>query len=1147
MAVFSPRGGGSNNFDLTPSKKLTNHILLSSIVASLLFSPAFALPSGGKFTHGTSGTINVSGNNMHIHGNKVNSVIQWGGGFNINKGESVNFGGNSKNYLNIAHGTNKSTIAGILNASGNNVFLINPNGVIITKTGNINANRFVASTSSMSNEDMNKFAKLNENQAGNFSPVFKPQKAGSVVNMGNINANDVLLIGHKVDIQGGKLGNANSKTHLVGNYVYIDADSANLNSIINVTAIKDGYIQRQMINFAKDGYKISNANINKVNYTDNTNVTHNGISSNFKKALTIGNMENEKANAIEWWHFAKGWNEGLGHIRSVDEFKLVGNIDFSGNKGKGEEGKDWQNYANYCISQGQCTSMIVGYDYQSAFNKIFNGQGFTLKNINIDTTKLQTVGIFGHIIRGGFFNNINIDYMGGGIKSVSADSLYVGGFAGYGGGSFTNIFLSNIGNISASADNRVYVGGFAGYGGSFTNIFLSNIGNISASASNIYSYAGGFAGHSNSATNIFLSNIGNISASADNRVYVGGFAGHVGGSSFTNIFLSNIGNISASADNVYSFAGGFVGYGGSDSWLIGSFTDIFLNNIGNINANNAGGFIGDIDSGQTPDGAWHPVFTNISLNDIGNIIAAGDDGHAGGFIGGNNSSNASGRFTNISLNDIGNIIAAGNYGHAGGFAGSFSGNFTNISLNSIGSISGKASTGGFVGFVVPTGNFTNISLNSIGSISGKASTGGFVGYVYDVRNLTFKNIYIFFNPNISITSEDYDGEAGKFFGALNDEVTYTFNNIHIYHHKDDLANATTDKNYWGNTNDKIQIHTYTDETQANAYKDFLSKANSIEKPNITPPTITPDNPNKPSDNDVILASDDLHQDIIQGIIDSIRNEKYTIDIKNLYSLIQAFKGLNKDSNENEIKTIVKTHLGIKDDDKALSIAQSISFLLHYNEINFNNKLDKTALELYNNQIKPNVFNTLEIITYLDTNKNNIIAQLQQYESIKNDFKIKEQAYFKAQAEFNKLLDLVNKGKLNYNDPKFTQAFDNWTKAYNAYNSLSNDIGELNSKVNQYTQYINTTLGYKQFAFVKFDNIIKTDLTKPILPDIDNSLGGDKQPVFEQTASLNLIGDNAIEEEEEKKEIEETALTQRARTCIVSDNFKTMNPCVVESY
>ncbi|WP_232088150.1 filamentous hemagglutinin N-terminal domain-containing protein [Campylobacter peloridis] len=993
-----------------------------------------------------------------------------GGGFSINQGEKVNFTTSKHNYLNIAHGTNKSTIAGILNAKDNNVFLINPNGVIITKTGNINANRFVASTSSLQANHFDEF----KTQGANFSPVFKANKLGNVVNMGNINANDVLLIGNKVDIQGGKLGNTSSKTHLVGNYVYIDADSAKLNSNnINVTATKDGYIQRKMINFANDGYKFgSNAKVNAVDYQN-----HKG-NSNFKKALTIGNMGNEKANAIEWWHFAKGWNEGLGHIRSVDEFKLVGNIDFSGNKGKGEEGKDWKNYANYCIDGLGCTNMIVGTTmYENAFNKIFDGQGYTLKNINIDATaigeKVFNIGIFGYA-NNATFKNINIDYMGGSIKFKNNNyqaSRYVGGFIGraLGVNYVNNITLKNISEINVDGKGANYTGGFAGsFGGYGSNIYIENIGSIksvlSDNSSNIH-FIGGFAGEIYGIfSDIALKNIASISQYNHfiNDIYaltsIGGFAANASGS-YNNIYV-NVGDIYINRYPDRGYIGGFVGeYDGTYSYANNGFQNIKLK-IGSIKTDNKG---------------WI--------------------GGQGGFIG--------------------TISARDNYDGSPVY-------FKNISVEIDKGIYSLYDFGAFIGEINP--DFANTTDKKI--------------------LVDFSNINIYFNKN---SKSNLDG---KFFGRLNGKGTYTFNNIHIYHHKDDLANATADKDYWNDFNkngyvfDKINIHTYTDETQANAYKDFLSKANSIEKPNIIPPTITPDNPNKPSDSDVILTSDDLHQDIIQGIIDSIRNEKYTIDIKNLYSLIQAFKGLNKDSNENEIKTIVKTHLGIKDDDKALSIAQSISFLLHYNEINFNNKLDKTALELYNNQIKPNVFNTLEIITYLDTNKNNIIAQLQQYESIKNDFKIKEQAYFKAQAEFNKLLDLVNKGKLNYNDPKFTQAFDNWTKAYNAYNSLSNDIGELNSKVNQYTQYINTTLGYKQFAFVKFDNIIKTDLTKPILPDIDNSLGGDKQPVFEQTASLNLIGDNAIEEEEEKKEIDEAALTQRARTCIVSDNFKTMNPCVI---
>ncbi|WP_232088149.1 hypothetical protein [Campylobacter peloridis] len=61
--------------------KTIQHILLSGVVASLLFSPAFALPSGGKFTHGTSGKININGNTMDITGTTPNKnhIIQWGG------------------------------------------------------------------------------------------------------------------------------------------------------------------------------------------------------------------------------------------------------------------------------------------------------------------------------------------------------------------------------------------------------------------------------------------------------------------------------------------------------------------------------------------------------------------------------------------------------------------------------------------------------------------------------------------------------------------------------------------------------------------------------------------------------------------------------------------------------------------------------------------------------------------------------------------------------------------------------------------------------------------------------------------------------------------------------------------------------------
>ncbi|HEC1758390.1 TPA: hypothetical protein R1711_001661, partial [Campylobacter lari] len=186
-------------------------------------------------------------------------------------------------------------------------------------------------------------------------------------------------------------------------------------------------------------------------------------------------------------------------------------------------------------------------------------------------------------------------------------------------------------------------------------------------------------------------------------------------------------------------------------------------------------------------------------------------------------------------------------------------------------------------------------------------------------------------------------------------------------------------------------------------------------------------------------------------------------------------------------------------------------------------------------------NNKALFSYLNDNKDKLIAEYDKYKELKQIFKDKEQDYFKAQAEFNRLLDLVNKGKLSYNDPKFTQAFDSWLNAYNAYNALSNDISELNNNVASISNGVKD-LGYTNFSFAKFDDITNIDIKEPEIPNIDNSQGGDL-PDFEQTASLNLIGNETLNEEEEQEEVDETSLLQKSKTCIVSDNYKTMNPCV----
>lgn len=78
---------------------------------------------------------------------------------NIAQGESVNFTTSGKNYLNIAYQKDASKINGALNGGNNNIFLVNPMGVLIGKTGTITAGKFVASTTPLNDENVKTFFK----------------------------------------------------------------------------------------------------------------------------------------------------------------------------------------------------------------------------------------------------------------------------------------------------------------------------------------------------------------------------------------------------------------------------------------------------------------------------------------------------------------------------------------------------------------------------------------------------------------------------------------------------------------------------------------------------------------------------------------------------------------------------------------------------------------------------------------------------------------------------------------------------------------------------------------------------------------------------------------------------------------------------
>ncbi|EEQ64075.1 filamentous hemeagglutinin family domain protein, partial [Helicobacter pullorum MIT 98-5489] len=330
----------------------------------LLSQNLAALPAGGKFIHG-SGNISKNNGTMTITGNNKNHVIAWGGGFNINNGETVNFKGSGKAFLNLDYSNKASKILGTLNGNGNNIYLVNPSGVLIGEGGKVNnVSRFVASTSSL-DKALNQFvnaAKQNGDQnAVNFSPVFtRGSLKGNVINMGTINANNIMLVGNEVrnltsngtkDVQGKyNNGSGANSLHIIGNKIFLDVEGVQNKKNIRLTGTNDvlGSTPKITVQMAMSTFKTNGHNdwITK-DYSIDGSQFGNG-SYYVDRIITIGGTGG-------WNDFANAWNNNTGQTRSINEFKLIGNLNFSG------------------------TDFVsVGKPQGAGFNKIFNGNGYTM-------------------------------------------------------------------------------------------------------------------------------------------------------------------------------------------------------------------------------------------------------------------------------------------------------------------------------------------------------------------------------------------------------------------------------------------------------------------------------------------------------------------------------------------------------------------------------------------------------------------------------------------------------------------------------------------------------------------------------------------------------------------------------------------------
>ncbi|MPP00020.1 filamentous hemagglutinin N-terminal domain-containing protein [Campylobacter jejuni] len=499
-------------------KKMSKHIVLSFAVSSLLFSQAYALPQGGKFTHGSTGSISSSNGTMNVIGNNKNSVIQWGGGFNIGQNETVKFNGNQQNYLNIAYQKDASKIDGKLDGGTNNIFLVNSMGVLIGKTGTITAGKFVASTTPLKDSDVQNFI----SQGMNFSPVFDVSKQGNIINLGKINADNIVLIGNKVEINKGKI--TLDVLKLEGNKVYVDAGVVKDTKNIVAKAEQEAIIQQSITSFEENGALLGNSS-SKFSFNDSSKV------KNWTKYGSI-------ADATEWNKFADFWNVNKEKFRTAfDHFRLIDDIDFSGVK-----------------------TYIVGDNTSNAFAKSFDGSGYALKNVNINSSN-QYVGIFG-VVQNSYIRNLNIQ----GLKIASTGyDAYVGGIVGQNiANSYTGFENVTVHDLVINTAVNTKVGGIIGWGNgsggnntiNFTNVAINNISIVAKEGS----YVGGIGRQIDGGNfnNVVVNDIEKLITSG-NDSKTGGFTGKVGNLKINNAYLFYKNGAILSAGNYKTQAGKVIG------------------------------------------------------------------------------------------------------------------------------------------------------------------------------------------------------------------------------------------------------------------------------------------------------------------------------------------------------------------------------------------------------------------------------------------------------------------------------------------------------------------------------------------------------------------------------------------------------------
>lgn len=407
------------------------------------------LPQNGQFVGGSAaGSIVQKGDlQLDVSQKYQNAVIKWDS-FDVGGSATVNFSAegayaNNFNTLNYINSGAASQIYGTINAQGGNIFIVNPAGVQIGNSAQINVGSLHVSNKNLDDAINKLFDDASKDETGNFyQTIGLPSElmANStntdavLMSLGNINANKVTFEGdgrividsERIKNAAGSAVNNDFKVHtnhagnvLIGYDAYVDKDNNNDNLI-------DGYVGQDK--------------------TFSNNVYVNGkLDTNVKGYMWVEDVE--QLQAI---------NTNLS-----GNYALRNSIDATGTE------------------QKHFTS--IGSD-NNAFKGKFDGIDYNIFGLNIKETG-NNVGLFGYT-DGATINNVTL--VGGSITggSITGGNITGGNNVGAVVGNANNTILNNVVN-SAAVSGDSNVGGIVG---SATNSAIKdaiNTGTINGLGDNV--------------------------------------------------------------------------------------------------------------------------------------------------------------------------------------------------------------------------------------------------------------------------------------------------------------------------------------------------------------------------------------------------------------------------------------------------------------------------------------------------------------------------------------------------------------------------------------------------------------------------------------------------------------------------------------